>query len=227
MKITNLKSDNKSYNLDKLHKLDKSILLLSAFTLIEILIVILIIGILSTIILSQYVTATRSAKLSALIDELSVEIKAARDKTVSGHTSTAFPTYTCYGISLYKDGTVKDAFYKILGSYQADTQTCVFTSGQGYLERINFEKPFEVNKIFTDNDGCADGSGGARCNDEMIFYFMPPEGQFSAVRRGYRHVTPADQAVRIEIGLPGKDLTSIYVKRIDVSYPTGKIEVEN
>lgn len=201
----------------------------AAFTLIEMLVVIVIIGILSTVIISQYTSATRSSKLQTLMDDVVVELKDARDRTVSGYRAPLYADKNCFGVGFLADnggGMKRDEVSAVVGLFKPETDTCQFNSQQGYFDTLYFPKGFQINKVYTKGDSCADGSAGY-CDSEMIIYFKPPDGRFAAIRRGPGHVDNQDDFVTIEIGLPGKTLDSPFVKAISLDYPSGKLEIIN
>ena len=122
----------------------------NGFTLIEMLLVITIIGILATIIISQYARTTKSAKLVALTDELISEIKETRDLSILGVKNKYGENHNCYGLSFFREGS-QNLVWRLVGTYKIfddGTDRCVFNDGDGELESFELPKMFNVNDVY-------------------------------------------------------------------------------
>lgn len=170
-----------------------------AFTLVELLVVITIVGILATISAMNYMTALKMARLDGVAGEIVSVIQEQRLKTGAGYgadgndaNNVPLPSW-CYGIKVQNEKIY-------LMSAQIKNQICdmnnVIQGQQLYFEsRIKITQPSNITLLFE-----------------------PPRGEIVSSVVG--------DEVQIDLVYNGEAQTSIFVRKIVIDLVTGKIEIK-
>lgn len=182
-----------------------------AFTLVELLVVITVIGILATVTAVNYMTALKTAKLNRSADTVISFIKEARLKTVAGfkaYVPGQSAEFKCFGLRFKETAGEIEMFMIHVPYIVQDLNGSCGQSDQIVEDQaINIDSMVKVGAI---NDQTN--------NKNLDILFIPPAGEIMTL--------PATNSIKISLLYNNEASDSIFVRQVKVDTVTGRIYVE-
>ncbi len=180
-----------------------------AFTLAELLIVITIIGILTTVFIGNYQGAIQHSRVNASANEIKSILKSQQSKASNGilqSNSNQEKTIVCTGV--YFDKTATVSIQTFLSPFDSESQTCINDQSQWtYKVEVVVYEDVKISKLINDEI------------EDLTIYFAPPRAQMSIWHS--QNSTKYDKEFQIILN---NSNYKQFTKEISINSASGKIE---